>query len=154
MVKFNISSKAKAEFEFYFSSELDMIGHSVGVELWPFPSVDDGHSALECWWAKDTWGKMLPCREPNVLAKVLRSKQSVNLQVKLWAEDVADGILLRQQELAVYTHGWPKWVFRAVLEQAGKITTKLVGFVPRFARAEYVLGHLWFPEMDSFDPSI
>jgi hypothetical protein len=150
-MKFNITNRARAEFQFYCDSRLDSIGHAVGGCDRPDPN---GYSALECWWAKDTHGKTLPCREPELLAKVIRSKQSINLQIKLWAEDVADGLLLRQAELVDYVHGWPEWVLRAVLEQAGKIATRTIGFAPRFARAEYLLGSLWLPEMDHFDASI
>jgi len=150
-MKLKITSRAKAEFAFYRDTPLNMIGHVVGVDVTADPN---GYSALECWWAKDTHGKTLPCREPELLAKVIRSKQSVNLQVKLWAEDVADGMLLRQAELVEYVHNWPEWVLRAVMEQAGKITVETIGFVPRFACAEYLMGNLWFPEMDSFDASI
>lgn len=150
-MKFKITDRAKAEFEFYRKTPLDMIGHEVGVEA---VADSSGYTALECWWARDTHGETLPCREPELLAKVIRSKQSVNLQVKLWAEDVADGMLLRQAELVEYVHGWPSWVLRAVLEQAAKIATQIVGFAPRFARAEYLWDNLWLPEMDSFDASI
>lgn len=147
----NITKRSRAEFDFYRDTPLDMIGQGIGVAE---PYDPNGYSALECWWAKDTHGKTLPCREPELLSKVKRSKQSVNLQVKLWAEDVADGLLLRQSELVEYVHGWPEWVIRAVIEQAGKIATQVVGFVPRFARAEYLLGNLWLPEMDGFDAEI
>lgn len=150
-MKLKITDRAKAEFAFYHHTPLDMIGHAVNVQI---AADSNGFSALECWWAKDTHGKTLPCREPELLAKVIRSKQSVNLQVKLWAEDVASGMLLRQDELVAYVHGWPEWVLRAVLEQAGKIATQIVGFAPRFARAEYLFGNLWLPEMDRFDASI
>lgn len=146
-----ITDRIKAEFEFYRDTPLDMIGQQVGVDVVPDPS---GHSALECWMAKDTHGKDLPCREPEVLLKAFRGKKSVNLQVKLWAEDVADGLMLRQPELAEYTTSWPEWVFRATMEQAGRIAERMVGFVPRFARAEYFRGSIWFPEMDNFDPEI
>lgn len=151
-MKFKISEKAKVEFEFYLNSSLDMVGRSIGdVGL---ESSNSGHSALECWWALDTHGKTVPCRELDVLSKVMRSKKSVNLQVRLWAEDIADGMLLRQSELLDYTHKWPEWVFRATMEQAAKLLRKTIGFVPRFARAEYLCGTLWPPHMDSFDPSI
>jgi hypothetical protein len=146
-----ITERAKSEFEFYRDNSLDMIGHEIGSELLPDAN---GHSALECWWSFDTHGKELPCREPEVLAKVIRTKKSVNLQVKMWAEDLADGMLLRQSELVGYVHGWPEWVLRAVVEQAGKIATATIGFAPRFARAEYLFGSLWLPEMDLFDPEI
>ena len=151
-MKMRITERSKAEFEFYLNTPLDMIGRSVGEK--EQPGDPNGYSALECWYALDTYGDKLACREPELLAKATRSKKSVNLQVKLWAEDIADGMLLRQPELVEYTHRWPEWVFRAVMEQAGKITSKTIGFVPRFARAEYLMGNLWFPEMDSFDASI
>ena len=129
-MRFAISQRARSEFEFYRDTPLDMIGH----ELAP---TDDpkGFSALECWWSLDTHGQELPCREPELLAKVLRGKQSVNLQVKLWAEDIADGMLLRQEELREYTLGWPAWVFSATLAQARKLLLERVGFVPGFAVA-------------------
>jgi hypothetical protein len=145
------TERAKQEFAFYRDTPIDMIGNQIGVVE---KADTDGRTAIECWFAKDTHGKTLPCSEPDVLSKVTRSKQSVNLQVKLWAEDVADGMILRQTELSEYTYGWPEWVFRATMEQAGKIAMKCVGYVPRFARAEYIFGNLWFPEMDRFDPII
>jgi hypothetical protein len=150
-MKFKITDRAVAEFALYRETTLDMIGHNVGVETTYDPN---GYSALECWWAKDTHGKTLPCREPELLAKVIRSKLSVNLQIKLWAEDIADGMLLGQSELLEYVHGWPDWVFRATMEQAGKLATQTIGFAPRFARADYMLGNIWLPVMDRFDAGI
>lgn len=150
-MNFKITDKAKSEFDFYQNSKLDMIGHSVGVES---ISVPDGCSALECWWAKDTHGKILACREADLLSKVIRSKKSVNLQIKLWAEDMADGMILTQSELVEYVHGWPSWVMTAVIEQAGKIALEKIGFIPRFARAECLKENLWTPHMDRFDPEI
>lgn len=150
-MRLTITDRAKADFAFYRDTPLDMVGVGIGCATAFAPS---GVSAMECWFAKDAHGKTLPCREPELLDKVLRGKASVNLQVKLWAEDVANGKLLPQAELVEYVHGWPEWVLRAVMAQAGKIATRIVGFSPRFARAEYVMGNLWLPEMDSFDASI
>ncbi len=132
-MKLKITKRARAEFEFYRTTQLDMIGVDVGVEI---KSAPDGFTAIECWYARDTHGKHLPCKEPELLAKVTRSKQSVNLQVRLWAEDIADGMLLQKSELAGYLAGWPDWVFRAVMEQAAKISMESIGFVPGFARAD------------------
>jgi hypothetical protein len=146
-----ITERAKSEFEFYRDTPLDMIGHTVGVVA---VGAEGGYTAIESWWALDTHGEALPCLEPELLAKVIRSKKSVNLQVRMWAEDIADGMLLRQSELIEYAHGWPSWVLRAVMEQASRISEKAMGFVPRFARAEFLKGTLWLPEMDDFDPSI
>lgn len=144
------SSKAVIEFNFYLNSPLDMIGHSIGAIFAFKEDLTNGYSALECWYAKDTHGIILPCKEIDILSKVERSKQSVNLQIKLWAEDIADGILLRQEELLNYTHNWPEWVFKAAIAQAGKLclNNPRIGYIPRFARIEYVYDNIWLPEND------
>lgn len=147
-----ISPASVKDFEFFLSTHLDIIGEAVGGQ--EHESSGEGHSALECWWSKDTHGKELHCREPNKLSKAVRSKASWNLQIKLWAEDIADGMLLRQSELVDYCHGLPGWIFEATMRQAGKIVMERVGFVPRFARLERVHGQWWAPEMDWFDPGI
>lgn len=148
-----ISKRARTEFAFYRDTPLDMLGHAVEGRDY---SCVEGHSALECWYAKDTLGQLLQCSEPKLLDKVCRGKKSINLQIQLWAEDIADGrfATLRQAELVDYCHGWPKWIFLSVLEQAGKIASDAIGFAPRFTRFETVLGNWWPPEMDSFDPKI
>ena len=147
-----ISSRAKSEFLFYQGLELDMIGHIVGCKSVQYD--EKGASALEAWWSIDTHGKEIPCREIELLEKVIRSKQSINLQIKLWAEDIADGLILRQSELIEYTHNWPNWVIRATMEQAKKLTKERLGFSPRFARLEFLFKNIWLPEMDRFDPVI
>lgn len=149
-MRFRITERAKQEFEFYLTSDLDMIGHHVAPTTMTYPQ---GYSALECWWAVDTHGVNLPCREPDLLNKAARSKKSVNLQVKLWAETMAEGLLF-QEELLDYTRGWPEWVFRSTVEQAGKLLLATTGFAPRFARVETVLGCVWLPHMDGFDWNI
>lgn len=152
---------------FFVNTDLDMIGETVGIS--DHRDSPEGFTALECWYQMDTHGEALPCREIELLQKAERGKASWNLQIKMWAEDVADGMLLRQPELADYCHTLPAWIFKAVMAQAHLIALrKQVGnpkaqFVngyekmrlgPRFARAEYLFGNLWFPEMDRFDPAI
>lgn len=108
-----------------------MIGHSVGVQDMSDPA---GVTPLEAWYALDTHGKVLPCNDTATLNKVIRSKASINLQVKLWAEDLADCALLSREEVITYTNNYPKWVRKAVFQQAGKILMKTVGFIPSFAK--------------------
>lgn len=129
-----IPQSAIAEFEFYKNSNLDMIGNLVGVSD---PRANpNGKTALECWFLRDTHGKTEPCREIEMLQKVERSKQSLNLQVKLWAEDIANpvGLLLTREELAGYCKKLPPWVFRATMQQAGKLLMDRIGFIPSFAK--------------------
>ena len=56
--------------------------------------------------------------------------------MKLWAEDIASpiGLLLTREELAGHCEKLPAWVFRATMQQAGKLLTDRIGFVPGFAK--------------------
>lgn len=141
--------QAVEDFTFLTNTELHWLGHDVS----PLPPPDpSGYSALECWFAFDTHGVKLPCREPELLARARRAKASWNAQIKEWAQDV--GLLLGQGELWEYCHNKPRWIFEATLRQAGKRLKSSTGFVPRFARMEFVRGQWWPPEMDRFDPGI
>jgi len=146
-----ISTRVKQDFEFFRDTKLEMIGRSL---FWNKVGELKGVSALEAWYGLDTHGKALPCREPEILDKVERGKKSWNLQVKLWAEAMADPPCLLQPELVDYCHGLPPWIFEATIRQAGKLLLESVGYIPRFARLERVHGQWWPPHMDSFDPSI
>lgn len=133
MRKIRPTRKALDDFAFFFGTDLDMIG----VE--PIGEPDpNGYSALECWYAHDTYGQTLPCRDPELLAKVERSKKSWNLQIKIWAEDIADGTILKRDEFRYYCDrlNAPEWIFEATMNQAAKICRQKVGFVPSYARLE------------------
>jgi len=122
----------------------------VTVEIQLKTSYDsNGAQALSCWYALDTHGKKMPCREPELLDKALSGKASWNLQIKMWAETVAEGLLF-QEELFEYCYGLPRWITRATLNQSQKIFKEKYGWTPRFCRDEYMLGNLWLPYMDSF----
>ncbi len=105
-----------------------MIGSEIGVVGVSDPS---GHSALECFFAKDTLGKSLPCRELDILQKVFRAKASWNLQIKMWAESMAEETLSRD-ELFEYCADLPEWIAVATLRQARKIFLKANGWEPKF----------------------
>src|SRR6266496_4345440 len=98
-----IGRRAKKDFDFFIQTDLDMIGDSLTIDARYDPA---GLSALECWYQGDTYGKIFPCREIELLTKVERAKQSWNLQIKLWAEDIA-GCLLSIEELRGYCIGLP-----------------------------------------------
>lgn len=140
------------DFNFYTATKLDMIGFDVGI-INPRDNAS-GYTALECFYQRDTHGEILPCREIELLQKAERGKQSWNLQIKMWAEDIADGMLLQQSELVEYCHGLPPWIFEATVNQAAKICFNNVGFVPRFAQVLTVKKQWWPPYMRDFDPEI
>lgn len=77
-------------------------------------------------------GIYLPTREWELTKRVQEGKMSVNLQMKLWGEDL--GILLMPNELKLYCKEYPEWVFRGTMEQGIKRFRKEVGFVPTFMK--------------------
>ena len=52
-----------------------------------------GLSAVECFYIYDTTGKVVPTRQFLKLLKLYTTKASVNLHIKMYAEDRASGIL-------------------------------------------------------------
>lgn len=127
-----ISKRAKSDFKFYSNCGLDMIGHLIGIEILSDPN---GESAETCYFMLDTHGKMPPCREVELLARIFRAKQSVNLQIKMWAETMAEFLLL-PKELQEYIKEWgaPYWVYKATMNQAAKIHEEKYGWQPTFLR--------------------
>ena len=54
-----------------------------------------GLSAVECFYIYDTTGKVVPTRQFLKLLKLYTTKASVNLHIKMYAEDRAAGLLPR-----------------------------------------------------------
>lgn len=127
-----IPKSAKRDFEFLVNSELHGIGVGVGCET---PMVEDGFSALECWVSKDTYGKNIPCKESELLDLAISGKASWNLQIREWATDLVD-CLLKVYELREYTNNYPKWVFKASINQAHKIAIEKMGFIPKYLKQD------------------
>lgn len=92
-----------------------------------------GVSALEAFDAKDSRGKDMPCREGDLLRRVLRAKGSLNLQIKQWAEGVSEGLFLIDEFVDDFP--WlPDWVWNAVFNQAKKRhSVKAPGWMPTHA---------------------
>ncbi len=53
----------------------------------------NGVDGKEAFFMYDSRGDLLPTRHPNILRSLLKTKGSVNLHIKSWAEDRAKGIL-------------------------------------------------------------
>lgn len=77
-------------------------------------------------------GYMLPTNEIELVRRAQNGKMSVNLQIKLWSEDV--GMLLMPNELKNYCKDMPKWVYEAVIKQTEKRYMNEIGFIPSFLR--------------------
>ena len=96
------------------------------------PNGEDGQFSFLCL----ENGNKVPTKEYELVKRVLEGKMSVNLQIKLWAEDV--GFLLMPVELRTYCREYPEWVFQATMEQAKKRIMKEMGYIPSFMRFEDV----------------
>lgn len=88
-----------------------------------------GKDAKHCFYAYDSMGEIIPTRHPKLLKTLLRTKGSVNLHIKMFAEDRATGILpgIEFQEYCK-TIKAPTWFERAVE------TKKALHFTPEFIK--------------------
>ena len=89
-----------------------------------------GHTAAECFHVHETYGKALPCREPELLSRALNGKEWHGLTVTNCAEDYV-GRLLFAEDLANY----PAWVRRDILGRARQVAMKQIGFLPTFVES-------------------
>ena len=82
---------------------------------------ENGASAKESFFQYDTNGKILPTKEPEILHSILKAKGSVNLHIKMYAEDRANGTLSNAEliDLCHYLLA-PKWFYDAVENQRVK----------------------------------
>lgn len=115
-----ISKRSQAKFE-YFAQCLDVR------RLPEIPYAADGHSAAECFHAKETHGIDLPCKEPQLLARSLNGKEQHGITVSMLAQDYLDRLFFAK-ELVNY----PRWVQREILSLAAKLAEEQIGFVPTF----------------------
>jgi len=54
---------------------------------------ENGKSAKDCFYIYDSSGQVVQTKEPELLHKIFKCKGSVNLNIKMWAEDLANGTL-------------------------------------------------------------
>ncbi len=81
-----------------------------------------GCSAKFCFKELDSRGVVVGCSEPELLLEVLRTKASVNWQIKQWSEMLVGGIMF-PSELVECRECFqlPEWVLDATLCQAAKL---------------------------------
>ena len=94
------------------------------------PMDESGYSAAECFHVHETYGKLLPCREPRLLMRALNGKEWHGLNVTNWAQDYVDRLLFAREIKA----GYPEWVQKDILGRAAQLAMKQIGFVPTFVK--------------------
>ena len=94
------------------------------------PMAADGYSAAECFHVHETYGKILPCREPVMLSRALNGKEWHGVTVTNCAEDYVGRILFASELKSNY----PEWVRKDILGRSAQIARAEIGFVPTFVR--------------------
>jgi hypothetical protein len=92
------------------------------------PMDSQGWTAAECFHAKETFGHLLPCREPVLLTRALNGKQWHGLNVTNCAEDYIGRVLFASELKASY----PEWVRADILGRARQIARRDLGYVPTY----------------------
>jgi hypothetical protein len=91
----------------------------------PVKTVNDpnGYTPIECYILLDSVGKgPFPCTDYDTLDRVMKGKENVNLQIKMWIEGILDRTLF-VCEVQEYTKDYPEWVFRSFENQLAKHKT-------------------------------
>ena len=119
-----ITNKIKREFNFLcdVGNGQDFLEDTIKSKRKP-----KGVSALEAWAKLTTHGKIVDCCEPVEFDRARSGKIAINITIKMWAEDLAAGLLTRQ-EVDEMTETAPQWVSKAAINQA----VKIIGFSPSY----------------------
>lgn len=110
-------------YKFYkrVSEELDMILEpSIQIEFDP-----NGLKPLEAFTEWECRGNKVPCKNVDLLNKVLQAKAYINLLIKMWAEGIAER-LFWIEEFQNDFPWFPDWVWKAVTNQAKKRHNELL----------------------------
>lgn len=122
----NAKPTKKSLIRFQYFAECD------DVKRLPEIAMDEsGYTAAECFHVHETYGKMLPCREPVLLSRALNGKEWHGLTVTNLAQDYIDRLLFASEIKSNY----PEWVQRDILGRASQLAMKQIGFIPTFVRA-------------------
>ena len=90
--------------------------------------VPEGNTALECFFAHETYGQTLPTKEPELFSRALNGKERHGLTVTMVAEDYI-GRLTFASELK---ENYPPWVRKDILGRAKQLSMQQLGWVPKF----------------------
>lgn len=103
---FNWLLSVRHEFSFSGSCDREIVFDCKGL---------DGKKAFHIY---DSTGKLRPTRHPNMVRTLLRTKASVNLHIKMYAEGRADGTFPKFEFLQMCEKiKAPDWFFEAVERQ-------------------------------------
>ena len=79
------------------------------------------YTAKECFYLHDSQGKLEDCLEPELLQQIFKCKESINFQIKEWAQDRAKGYLPKIEfESIIKEFELLPWMVEAVEKQKYK----------------------------------
>ena len=79
----------------------------------------NGLDGLKAFYLYDSQGKLNPTRHPTMLQRLIKTKGSVNMHIKMYATGRADGTLPRP-EFEEMAFSYPDWFSKAVENQKYK----------------------------------
>lgn len=79
-----------------------------------------GKSAKEVFFRYDSEGKMLPCREPQLLLEIFACKVSINMHLNIWADGYTDVMIPVEELLQEFIGVVPGWVEVSLRNQIRK----------------------------------
>lgn len=90
-----------------------------------FEYDENGFSAKQVFYKMDSSGEKLPCREPELLRKVIVFKKSLNFHIKLWVEGFEDMRMSIDDYMSEFDDP-PDWVRKSFQNQLKKRMTKIM----------------------------
>ncbi len=94
-----------------------------------FPPVSNiGYTGLECFWAKESLGLTLPCREPLIYVAYQEGKWLHGVTV----ETVANSFIERLEFSLDIKTNYPPWVANEIFSLAKKLVFTKLGWIPPF----------------------
>ena len=82
----------------------------------------NGIDGLQSFNQIDTFGKQVKTKHPNIVKTALKTKGSINLHIKMYAEDLTKGLLFLH-EIDEWVKDWnaPSWFKEAIIKQSKKV---------------------------------
>jgi hypothetical protein len=114
------SIKFERDYNFYLNN-INNFTFSGSLNRTLLIDLDKGLSAKECFYKLDSTGMLFPTKEPDLLFKIFKCKESVNFQIKEWSKDRAKGYLPKIEfDEIVKEYNLLDWIIKAVEQQKYK----------------------------------
>ncbi len=108
-------------YEFYLHN-IDKLTFSGSLPKWKTTYDEKGVDAKRAFHILESQGKIVPTRELELFNKLIKTKESVNFHIKLWAEGRNDATLTSfDLNEMIEEYKLPDWVLQAITNQSYKL---------------------------------